>query len=216
MLVKDYMTKHPPMGEPGMSIVEARRYMAEHHIRHLPIVGDGKRLVGLLTPQGLMIDLTRLGSLDMWEIGSYLARLRVEEVMIKARDVVTISPDTPIEQAARVMVEHQIGSLPVIEDGVVVGMITDSDLLRQLMELMSTEVPAVRVTVRMPMRTGELAKLVAAIAARGWGIEALGGVVMPKDPNRWEAVIKIQAPRDEVVAAIRSVESQEIVDVREA
>ncbi len=215
MLVKDYMVRHPPMGEPGMSIIEAQRYMGEHDIRHLPIVGDGKRLLGLVTRQTLLVDPGRLGSLDMWEITRYLSRLTVEDVMIKAVDVVTIPPDTPIEEAAHIMVERRIGCLPVVEDGIVLGLISETDLLQHLTELMSGRTPCVRVTVHMPMVRGELAKLVSAIAARGWGIEALGGVVVPKDPYTWEAVIKIAEPKEEVVAAISAIESQRIVDVRE-
>ena len=51
MLVKDYMTRHPLLGDPEMSTIDAQRFMGENNIRHLPIVGDGKRLVGLVTRQ---------------------------------------------------------------------------------------------------------------------------------------------------------------------
>ena len=60
MLVKDYMTRHPSMAEPNMSVVEAQRYMWENGIRHLPVVGDGKRLLGLVTRQTLLVDPGRL------------------------------------------------------------------------------------------------------------------------------------------------------------
>jgi acetoin utilization protein AcuB len=215
MLVKDYMIKHPPLADPGMSILEAQHYMAANKIRHLPVVGDGKRLLGLLSRQTLLIDPGRLASLDMWEITRYLSNLRVEDVMVKARDVVTIVPDTPIEQAALVMVEKQIGCLPVVSEGIVEGLITETDLLAHLTEMMAVRSPGVRVTVRMPMVKGELAKLVAAVAKHGWGIESLGGAVVPKDPAKWDAVIKIQQPKEEVLAALSGIEGQEIIDVRE-
>ena len=216
MLVKDYMTRHPLMAEPTMSIVEAQRFMGENNIRHLPIVGDGKRLLGLVTRQSLLVDPGRLGSLNVWEITRYLTGLTVKDVMIKARDVITIGEDVTIEEAARIMVEKKIGCLPVLEEGVVVGVITEIDLLAQLMEMMATRVPGVRVTVRMPDQRGELAKLVSAISAQGWGILACGGVPSPKDPGKWDAVVKIRnVPQEEIVAALEKVEGQEIVDVRE-
>lgn len=215
MLVKDYMAKHPPMGEPDMSIVEAQRYMGENNIHYLPIVGDGKRLLGLVTPQTLLVDPGRLGSLDVWEITRYLSQLTVESVMVKVPYVITTDPDMPIENAARIMVENSIGCLPVVSEGIVMGLITATDLLTQLMEMMSASVPCTRVTVHMPMVKGELAKLVGAVAARGWAVEALGGVVAPKDPYTWEAVVKIAQPKDEVVAVLSAIESQKIVDVRE-
>jgi acetoin utilization protein AcuB len=216
MLVKDYMTRHPLMVEPGMSIVEAKRYMWENNLRHLPIVGDGKRLLGLITRQTLLVDPGRLGSLDVWEIAGYLSGLTVEDVMVKAEDVVTCEPDITIEEAARVMVENKVGCLPVAEDGIVVGIITETDMLTQLMEMMATRFSGVRVTVRMPNVKGELAKLVSAISAQGWGILTCGGVPAPKAPDHWEAVIKIRGvSKDDVVAVLKEVKGQEIVDVRE-
>lgn len=216
MLVKDYMTRHPLMAEPTMSIVEAQRYMGENNIRHLPVVGDGKRLLGLVTRQTLLIDPGRLGSLDIWEIARYLSGLTVKDVMTKAKDVIVVEPNITIEEAARIMVENKIGCLPVVEEDIVVGIITEIDLLAHLMEMMATRVPGVRVTVRMPNVEGELVKLVGAISAQGWGILACGGAPTPKEPGKWDAVVKIRyVPREEVVVALERIESQEIVDVRE-
>jgi acetoin utilization protein AcuB len=216
MLVKDYMTRHPLMVQPTMCIVDAQRFMGENNIRHLPIVGDGKRLMGLITRQRLLIDPGRLGSLDLWEITRALTGLQVKDVMIKVKDVITIDQDAAIEEAARLMVEKKIGGLPVLENGVVIGIITDTDLLAQLMEMMATRERGVRVTVRQPNQKGELAKMVGAIAAHGWGILACGGSPAPKDPARWDAVVKIRdAPKEEIVAALKGLENQEIIDVRE-
>lgn len=217
MLVKDYMTRHPFMAEPNMSIIEAQRYMGDNNIRHLPIVGDGKRLEGLVTRSRLLVDPGKLGSLDVWEISRYLSRLTVADIMVKRKYVVTTAPNDTIEEAARTMVEQGIGCLPVVEDRVVAGLITENHLLRQLMEMMSMQLPGVRVTVRMPARKkGELAKLVGAIAAQGWGIAALGGVVAPKEPDKWEAVVKVHnVSVDEVQAALSKIEGHQIVDIRE-
>ncbi len=216
MLVRDYMTRHPLLVEPAMSILDARRFMLEQNIRHLPVVGDGKRLLGLVTQQRLLVDPGRLASLDVWDITRYLSGLKVSDVMIKIRDVVTTDQNTTIEDAARLMVERKVGSLPVLEEGVVVGMITKADMLATLMEMMATREPAVRVTMRMPDIRGELAKLVGAIAAQGWGILALAGTPTPRDPTKWDAVVKIRyRTKDEVVAVLAGIPGQEIVDARE-
>jgi acetoin utilization protein AcuB len=217
MLVKDYMTRHPLFGTPAMSTIEAQSFMGENGIRHLPIVGDGKRLLGLVTRQTLLVDPGRLGSLNIWEIARHLSDLKLQDVMIKAKDVVTIGPDVTIEHAAGTMVEARVGCLPVVEeDCIVMGMLSEVDLLAALTELLATHVPGVRVTVNQPNRKGELARLVAAIAAQGWGIVACGGVVDPKDSGRWNMVIKIRnVPKNEIVSALSQVEEQEIIDVRE-
>ncbi len=217
MLVKDYMTRHPLMVRPTMSIVEAQRYMGENNVRHLPVVGDGKRLLGLVTRQTLLIDPGRLDSLDLWDIARTLSGLTVQDVMVKAKDVITLDPDMTIEEAARLMVDKKIGCLPVLEDGVVIGILTELDLLSQLTEMMAMRWKGVRVTVRMPAdRRGELAKLVSAIAAQGWGITSLGGAPAPKEPDKWDAVVKIRyVSKEEVVKALQGVGDQEVIDVRE-
>jgi acetoin utilization protein AcuB len=216
MLVKDYMTKHPLMVQPTMPVIEAQRFMGENNIRHLPIVGKGKRLLGLASRQTLLVQPATLGSLNVWEITRFLSNLTIGDVMVKAEDVITIEKDATVEEAARIMVENKIGCLPVLEDSIVVGIITEIDLLAQLMEMLATRVPGVRVTVRMPDQKGELAKLVSAISAQGWGILACGGSPAPKDPTKWDAVIKIRnVPQEEIVAALEKIEGQEIMDVRE-
>jgi acetoin utilization protein AcuB len=216
MLVKDYMTRHPLLGEPSMSIVEAQRYMGQNNVRHLPIVGDGKRLLGLVTRQRFLVDPHSLASLDLWEIARTLSGLSVRDVMVKAEDVVTADPDMTIEEAARLMFEKKVGCLPVLEGDVVVGILSEVDLLAHLAEMMGSRWRGVRVTVRMPDRKGEFGKMVAAISAQGWGITAMGGVPTPKDPTSWDAVVKIRfVSRDEVVTALEKVEGHQIIDVRE-
>jgi acetoin utilization protein AcuB len=129
--------------------------------------------------------------------------------------VITINSNTTIEQAAQIMVKNNVGCLPVIDDGIVMGMITENDLLIQLTRMMIGHEEGVRVTVRMPMVRGELAKLVAAIAEKGLGIVSMGGAVALKDPTKWDAVVKIRGTREEVLAALGEVEGHEILDVRE-
>ncbi len=216
MFVRDYMTRHPLMAEPTMSIVEAQRYMGENNIRHLPIVGDGKRLLGLVTRQTLLVDPGRLGSLDVWEITRFLSRLTVKDIMIKARDVITISQDATIEEAARLMITKRIGCLPVLDEGILVGVITEMDLLAQLTNLLGGTVSGVRVTMRVPDRVGEFAKVTSAIASQGWGIYASGGVPAPKDPGYWHFVVKVRhRSKEELVAVLEKIEGQQIIDVRE-
>lgn len=216
MLVRDYMTRHPLMATPEMSVIEAQKFMGENKIRHLPVVGDGKRLLGLVTRQTLLIDPGRLGSLSVWDIARTLSSLSVKDVMLKVPEVVTIESDLTIEEAARVMVEKRIGCLPVVEKGILVGIITELDLLAQLTELMAAREHGVRVTIRMPSAVpGELAKLVAAVAAQGWGIAALGGSVSPKAPGKWDAVVKLRVTAGEARAALGNIPGQEIVDIRE-
>ena len=203
------------MASPEMSMFEAQRLMTENSVRHLPVAKDGKRLAGLLTRQSMLLNPGRLASLDVWDITRQLSGVKVKDVMIKARNVITIDPDTPVEQAAHVMVTNQIGCLPVVKEEILVGLITDNDLLNLLTEMMGGRIAGVRVTVRMPMTKGELARLTTAIASQGWAIEAMGGAVCPKDSSKWDAVIKIREPKDRVLAILSAIEGQTVIDARD-
>jgi acetoin utilization protein AcuB len=216
MFVRDYMTRHPIIVEPSTSIVEVQDIMSENNIRHVPVVETGKRLAGLVTRQNLRISPTELGSLNVWEIARALSSLRVRDVMVRARDVIACGPDIPIEEAARVMVRNKIGCLPVVDEGIVVGIITELDLLAQLTTLLGLYVPGWRATVRVPDRAGEFAKITTAVASKGWGIDAAGSLPTPRQPGYWDVVIKISsASRDELVAVLQQIEGQELIDVRE-
>lgn len=217
MLVKDYMTKHPMVVEPRMPILDAQRYMGENDIRHLPIVGKGNRLLGLVSRARLLIQPAKLDSLDVWEISRFLSELTLSDVMVPARDVVTIDKQETIEEAARIIVGNNVGCLPVVDQHLnVEGIITKTDLLGQLMEMLGARVSGVRVTVRMPDVVGETAKLICAVGSRGWRIPAFSGVPSPKSPDTWDAMIKVRGvAKEDVVAAVEQVENHKILDVRE-
>jgi len=104
----------------------------------------------------------------------------------------------------------------VLEEGIVVGIITEVDMMVQLADLLGGCVSGVRVTMRVPDKVGEFAKITSAIASKGWGIYAAGGVPAPKHPGYWDAVIKVRdVPKDDLVAVLAKIEGQEIMDVRE-
>ena len=216
MLVQDYMTRHPIMIAPEAAASEAEQLMSENELRHLPVVGDGKRLLGLITPQRLALKPDTLASLNVWEITRFLADLRVKDLMLPADQVYTIAPDQAVERAARTMAEHRIGCLPVLEeDNVVLGILTEVDLLRCLQDALGLHVEGVRVTVRMPNREGEFAKLTSTMAERGWGIMGIGGFPTPRRPGYYDVVLKMPGVTPEQAKdAFNGVEDQEIVDIR--
>ena len=129
MLVKDCMTRHPIMISPETPAAEAQKIMTENNIRHLPVTGSGKRLHGLISRQNFTLAPDVLASLDVWHITRYLSGLTVNELMIKADKVYTATPENVVERAAQIMSEHKIGCLPGIDDGVVVGIITEIDVM---------------------------------------------------------------------------------------
>jgi acetoin utilization protein AcuB len=216
MLVKDYMTRHPIMIAPETPAVEAQNIMIENNVRHLPVVGDGKRLLGLVTRERLKVPPTDLGSLNVWEISRFLSNLKVSDVMIKKKDLFITSPDTTLEDAAQVMSHHKVGSLIVVEDEIVMGIITEVDMLAELANLLGRDIKGVRVVTRVPDQIGEYAKVMTAITEQGWCIYASGGVPSPKNPGSWDLVLKVpEVSKDELVAVLNNIEGQEVIDARE-
>lgn len=218
MLIKDYMTRHPILIEPTKHVTDAQRVMTEAGIRHLPVVGDGKRLLGLVTRQRLAIHPHQLASLDVWEITRYLANLTVAEVMVKGKDLHTIGPDATLEEAADLMIRHKISGLPVVEASgdIVVGILTETDLLIELQDLLGAIDAGWRVVMRVPDRLGEFRKLVRAIGDKGWGIMAMGSVRSPRDPQHWDIILKVRwCEREELLEVLRGIPDQAIVDIRE-
>jgi acetoin utilization protein AcuB len=216
MLVKNYMTRHPIMIEPHKRVVEAQKIMVENGIHHLPVVGDGKKLLGMIIPQNLQISPERLGSLEVWEITRYLADLTVEKVMTKGKDLHTIDAESTLEDAANLMIKHNLDGLVVMEDEVVGGVITQTDLLIELQELLGATEPGWRITMRVPDRRGEFSRLTRAISEEGWGIMSLGSVRTPKDSTHWDIVLKVRnCDKDELMAILNGIQDQQIIDVRE-
>ncbi len=125
MRVRDFMSPSPISVPPTTPVAEARDLMQRQRIRHLLVVNE-ERLVGIITDRDIRQVLpTRL---SVWEMQYVLARLTVQRAMTQR--VITISPDRPVVEAVLLMLEHKIGALPVTEGERVVGIITETDLLR--------------------------------------------------------------------------------------
>jgi CBS domain-containing protein len=128
MLVRDIMTAKPITVDPETPMLEARQRMLGERIRHLVVLDDA-RVVGIVTDRDIRLNLpSPATSLSVWEINYLLARVTVGGVMTTS--VIVVDPDRSIAEAARIMMEHKIGALPVVEDGRLVGIVTESDFVR--------------------------------------------------------------------------------------
>jgi acetoin utilization protein AcuB len=133
MFVRDVMTPKPITVDPSTPILEARQRMADRRIRHL-VVTESARVVGIITDRDVRLNLpSPATSLSVWEVNYLLARLTVGEVM--TRSVIVIDSERPIAEAARIMVDHKIGALPVVDGGSLVGIVTESDFVRAAAEM---------------------------------------------------------------------------------
>jgi acetoin utilization protein AcuB len=146
MFVKDIMTMNVVTIPSNTSISDAKRIMEAHRIRRLPIVDRGK-LVGMVTEHRLeAYTPSKATTLSVWEIGYLLGNTPVKDIMEK--NVVTVNPDMTVEEVLALAQEKQVGALPVLEDGRVVGIVTTNDFFYKIANpVLGIGLPGTRVEV---------------------------------------------------------------------
>ncbi len=172
MLVKDRMTQNPVTVSPDTPVSEALNLMRQKKVRRMPVVDRRGHLVGIVAEKDLLYaSPSPATSLNVYEIGYLLSKLKVKEIM--AKDVVTITEDAPLEEAARIMVDNAVSGLPVVRDKAVVGIITETDIFKILVELLGAREPGLRVTLAVRDAKGTLANITQALAAQGANVISL-------------------------------------------
>jgi len=197
MLVIERMARTPVTITAEATVEEALSVLAEKKQRHLPVLDADETLIGIVSEKDLL-------------------RARCDEAVEKVmtREVVTVTEYTALEEAARIMADHRISSLPVMRDGRLVGIITETDLFHIFLELLGGREEGVRLTMLVPEERGILASLTAEIAHMGGNILALG-TIQGEDPTNRMVTVKVSdAPTDKLVAVMEAL-GMEIVDVRE-
>jgi acetoin utilization protein AcuB len=171
------------------------------------------KLVGIVTHTDLLYAApSSVTSLNVWEVTYLLNRVQVKEVM--TRDVITVNEDCPIEDAARLMRDNEIGGLPVLRDGELVGIITESDLFDVFLELLMAQEKGIRLTVLAPYFKGSLAQISSAITERGGLIHALN-TFLGEDEETWGCHLKVaDISEDELLEVVEPLVVK-VLDVRE-
>lgn len=156
MLVRMWMSDEVITAPPEMPIMEAAELMKREGIRRLPVVHKGK-LVGIVAQGDIQeASPSDATSLSIWELNYLLARITLREIM--THEVITVSPETPVEEAALLMRERKVGGLPVLKDKQLVGIITESDLFEVMIEVMGIRKGGARLTLELEDRPGALAE----------------------------------------------------------
>jgi acetoin utilization protein AcuB len=198
------MTRDPitvrPDSDPlaGMALIKSCRF------RHLPVVDSDGGLVGIVDRADLELFLA-----EMESPGVIKRQHRMDQVM--TREVVRVSPDCPLEEAATLMVEHQIGSLPVVEGGQVIGIITETDIFKQFAAVLGGGSDALRLTVQVADVPGQLARLAGRIAEVNGNICSVVAYAADQ-PKRINFTLRVEgADRESVLEAISGLESLDLL-----
>lgn len=155
MNVGKRMMRNPVYVDENDSMKKAMDLLREHEIRHLPVLKDGEKLVGIVSERDIkQASPSPATALEIREIYYLLDKVKVKQIMI--RRPYTISSAAPIEDAALIMREKKIGCLPVVDEGRLVGILTETDILDAFIESMGVSGPGYRVELALPNRPGML------------------------------------------------------------
>jgi acetoin utilization protein AcuB len=212
MLVGNRMTPDVIAISPDLPIAEALEQMRHDKVHRYPVVGKKGKLIGIVTHKDLLYaSPSSATSLNVWEVTYLLNQIKVKEVM--TREVITVQEDCPIEDAARLMRDNEIGGLPVMKDDVITGIITESDLFDIFLELLMAQEEGLRLTLLAPYFKGSMAQISSAVTEKGGLIHSLNAFVVD-DPAQWGCVLKVaDIAEDDLLEAVRP-HVVEVLDVR--
>lgn len=172
MFVGERMTRNPVTILETASIDDGLHLMRERKVRRLPVLDASGKMVGIVSDKDLLHAApSPATSLSVHELHYLLAKLMVKNVM--SSPVITVGPDTPLEEAARVMADNKIGGLPVLEGDQLVGIITETDVFKVLTEVLGAREPGLRITLGVKDAKGVLARITDVLAKLGANISAL-------------------------------------------
>jgi acetoin utilization protein AcuB len=172
MLVGKHMSSPVITISPDTPLQEALNLMRKENVRRFPVVNKRGKLVGIVLEKDLLLaSPSSATSLSIWELNYLLSKITVEELMTK--EVITVTEDTPIEEAALKMVYNHIGGLPVMRGDELVGVITETDIFKVFIKVLCADQPGTRLVVKVMHTPGQLALLTKAIYEKGGNILAL-------------------------------------------
>lgn len=178
MIIADRMKKNPATATPDMSISDASAKMKAEKVHRLPVLDDDRRLVGVISEKDILLAAPSPAStLSTYEINYLLSKLKVKNIM--SRNPVTITRETTIEEAVRLMVENDLSCLPVMDNGYLSGIVSKSDLFKILLEMLGAKHKGIRVEALVEDGVGVVAGLSDKFTAAGINIISLGTLEGP-------------------------------------
>ncbi len=171
MFVSHWMTRKVFTLSPEDSVTHAVKLMKERGIKHIPVV-KGDRMKGIISDRDIKeFSPSKATALDMYELHYILAKTRVKELM--KTKVVTTSPETPVEEAAMVMFDQGVGCLPVLEGGLLVGIISDRDIFRVLVDVTGVRHGGNRIYLTLEDRPGSIKEVADIIRKNGFHLQSI-------------------------------------------
>jgi acetoin utilization protein AcuB len=211
MLVDQRMSHRVISVPPEMPVLEALALFKKNQLRRAPVMKDGK-MVGIISESDVLnASPSSVTTLSVWEINYLMSKVTVKQVMTKK--VITIEVGTPIEDAARIMVDAKIGGMPVTRAGKIVGMITETDLFKVFLELMGAREKGIRVSVLAEDKPGQIAKVSKLITDAGGNFIGFGTFVGP-DESLTVITFKVTGIKKDDIKKVLGKEVKKFLDIR--
>jgi len=199
MNVAKRMKRNPVFVDEGDSMKKAMDLLKEHEIRHLPVLKDGQRLVGILSERDIkQASPSPATALEIREIYYLLDKVKVKQIM--TRRPYSVSSSAPIEEAALILREKKIGCLPVVDDGKLVGIITETDIIDAFIEGMGVNGPGYRIELVLQNRPGKLLELLKLLKDFDANVVSVA-TAAHEDPEKIINILRIEARNYKVVKA---------------
>ncbi len=155
--MREKIQRNPVTISPDASFFEARNLIHEKGVRHLPVVDKNNVLIGIVTDR----DIRKVGPseatlLSVQEINYLLGKLKVSNFMTPKEKLITITPDTIVEEAVQLMHDNKIGCLPVIEGGKLYGIFTETDVLDHFVDIFGLKQKGTRISLALEDKPGSM------------------------------------------------------------
>lgn len=206
------MTKRPVTVTEDTGIDKALELMHSEKVRRLPVLNKQGQLVGIVSELDLLkASPSPATTLSIYELPYLLSRIKMRDIM--TTDVITVTEDTPLEEAALIMAENKIGGMPVMRGDKLVGIITETDMFKIFLEMLGAREEGVRISMLVPEKKGMLAKIAGKVAEMGGNLVAQG-TIMGEDPTNRQLTIKVtDVPEEQLVSAMEEL-GLKILDAR--
>jgi len=201
MRVDKWMTPRVITLKATDSLSAAIHLMKEKKIRRIPVVNGGGKLVGIVSDRDLKdVSPSRATTLDIWELHYVLDKLKIGDIMTKKP--ITVAPETTIERAAQIMMEKKVEGLPVLDaKGALVGILTEGDVFRALVDITGIGKGRLRVDLLIPDKPGSIREVADLCRTAGGKILSILASNTKVPAGKRELIMRVECPKPDVLRA---------------
>ena len=191
MKVRDIMSTNVVTVNEKTLLSDARKIMEAHRIRRLPVMKKD-RLVGLVTMHMLLEAApSSATSLSQWDLIYILAKTTVREIMVK--EPFTITPDMTVEEALQMGQEKKVGAFPVVEDGKLVGVVTESDIVRMMIRVLGVQRGGKRIDIKAPAEFGITKRILDVLDRTKTVLLSILTLPPEEDEDEWMVMLRVRS-----------------------